>query len=153
MEYSYSYTGDLSPAGLLAIFSAFVIPALIIALVLYVYTSWTLMVIAQKTNTPNAWLAWIPIGNLYLMTQIAQVPWWTFLLIFLSWIPIIGSLGLMALVIWWWWKIAERRNRPGWWGLLIGLVPLVNLVMMGMLAWTEADQSAPAKPVESAPEK
>ncbi len=37
----------------------------------------------------------------------------------------------------WWWKIAEVRNRPGWWGILIIFVPIVNLVLMGMLAWSD----------------
>ena len=121
---------------------------IIAGIVLYAYSSWALMTIANKTNTPNAWLAWIPIANLYLMTQIAQVPWWTFLLIFLSWIPVIGPLGVLALTIWWWWKICERRNRPGWWSLLIGLVPVANLIMMGMLAWSDAGESAPTKPAQ-----
>lgn len=93
------------------------------------------MKIAQRTNTPNAWLAWIPIANVYLITQIGKVPWWTFLAIFLGWIPYIGSIGLLALMIWWWWKVAEARNKPGWWGLMIALIPVVNLVFLGMLAW------------------
>jgi len=63
-------------------------------------------------------------------------------IVFLSWIPIVGSLGVLALMIWWWWKIAERRNRPGWWGILIGLIPVVNLILIGMLAWSDASESS-----------
>ena len=33
-----------------------------------------------------------------------------------------------------WWKIAEARQKPGWYGLLM-MVPIVNFVVMGMLAW------------------
>jgi len=144
MEYNYSYgtTTDLSPTAVLGIFSAMLIPALIVGLALYVYTSWAMMVIAKKTNTPNAWLAWIPIANLYLMTQVAGVPWWTFLLVFLGWMPVVGNLGVLALIIWWWWKICEKRNRPGWWSLVISLVPIANLIMIGMLAWSDASNSS-----------
>lgn len=129
-------TADLaSVAGLWAWFATFGVVALVFGLALYIFGALALMKIAQRTNTPNAWLAWIPIGNVYLITQIAKVPWWTMLAIFLAWIPFIGSIGLLALMIWWWWKVAENRNKPGWWGLMVTLVPVANLIFLGMLAW------------------
>ena len=106
---------------------------LIFSLAVYVYMAWALMVIAQKTNTPNAWLAWIPIGNLYLMTQIAGVPWWTILVFLLLLIPLL-NLGVLAVYIWWWWKIAEKRGMPGWYGVLAA-IPLLNLIFQGIIAW------------------
>lgn len=106
-------------------------------LIFYVYLALTLMTIAQKTNTPNAWLAWIPVANIYLMTQIAGLNGWWTLIIFASIIPLVGGLVFIGVLTWWWWLIAEKRGRPGWWGLLT-LIPVVNLVIMGMLAWTEA---------------
>lgn len=110
---------------------------LIFTLLMYVYVAYTLMVIAQKTNTENAWLAWIPIANLYLMTQIAQVQWWTFLVVLLAgWIPFIGQLLAIGIPAWWWWEISERRNSPGWLGLLT-LVPIANLVIIGYLAFKD----------------
>lgn len=124
--------------GLLSLIAGFLVAFLIIMLVLYVYTALVLMAIAKKTNTQNAWLAWIPIANVYLMTQIAGVPGWVTLAVLLPIIPFIG--GLAALVVWgWlWWKIAEVRHRPGWWGILIVIIPIVNLILMGMLAWSES---------------
>ena len=138
MDYTYTTTSatDLaSVAGIWSWLAAFGVVALIIGLALYIYGALALMKIAERTNTPNAWLAWIPVANVYLLTQIAKVPWWTFLAIFLTWIPFVGSIGLLALMIWWWWKIAENRGKPGWWGLMITLIPVVNLVFLGMLAW------------------
>jgi len=129
-------TGNLDSAALWTIIAGSLAIFSVIFLIFYVYSALVLMSIAKKTNTPNAWLAWVPIGNLYLMTQIAKIPWWTLLIIFLSWIPVIGALALLAIVTWWWWKIAEARNKPGWWALLM-LIPGVNLVMMGILAWAE----------------
>ncbi|MBI1941575.1 MAG: hypothetical protein HYS33_08730, partial [Acidobacteria bacterium] len=40
---------------------------LLVFAVFYVYSSLALQTIAKKTNTENAWLAWIPIANVILM--------------------------------------------------------------------------------------
>jgi Zn-dependent protease len=143
MEYNYTYdiASSADPAlgiGMLGIVGAMLIPALIMGLVLYIYSSWATMVIANKLNVPNGWLAFIPIANVYLMTQMADVPAWMTLLILLPIIPFLGGLAFMAIMIWWWWKICEKRGREGWWSLLM-LIPIVNLVILGMLAWSEAN--------------
>ncbi|MBW2970864.1 hypothetical protein KY320_01755, partial [Candidatus Woesearchaeota archaeon] len=96
---------------------------------IYVYMAFALQTIAKKTNTENPWLAWIPIANLVLMTQIAGLHWAT---IFLMLIPFVN----IAVIIWWWWKIAEARNKPGWMALLF-LVPIANLIVPGILAWSD----------------
>jgi len=95
----------------------------------YIYSAYSLQVIAKKTNTENAWFAWIPILNFYLMLKIAGQPgWW--LLLFL--IPLVNV--IIAIVIWI--KIAEAVNKPSWWGILM-LVPIVNLIVPGYLAFAE----------------
>ena len=109
----------------------------VFALAMYIYSALVLMTIANKTKTENAWLAWIPIANIYLMTQVAGVSGWFTLLLLAGIIPILGMLVVLVFMIWLWWKIAEARNRPGWWGILM-LVPIVGWVLMGMLAWGEA---------------
>ncbi|MBI3051387.1 hypothetical protein HYY74_02925 [Candidatus Woesearchaeota archaeon] len=130
--------------GMLALFAAFLLLILVVFIVLYIYIALALMTIAKKTNTANAWLAWVPIGNIYLMTQIAKVHWaWLFVPLasfVLQFLPLLGLLGLVALLAWpcWlWWKICEARNKPAWWGIIIGLIPLVNLVMIGIVAWSD----------------
>ena len=93
------------------------------------------MGLAKKTKTPNGWLAFIPIANVYLVTQMAGVSaLWT-LVVFATIIPFIGSLAMMAAMIWMFWQVAEKINFPGWTSLLL-LVPLVNLVMLGIWAWS-----------------
>jgi len=107
---------------------------MLIVLVFYIYTSLALMTIARKTKTDNAWLAWIPIANYYLVTQIAEVSGlWTFALL-LTFIPGIGGLALLGISIWLFWRISERRKFPGWISLLM-LIPIVNLIIIGVLAW------------------
>lgn len=128
--------GDPAASGaLMGLIGGFLIVFLVMALALYIYSSLALMAIAKKTKTENGWLAWIPIGNFYLMTQIAQVPWWTMFAFLLAFIPLVGGLVFVGVMCWWWWKISEALGKPGWWGVLITFVPVVNLVMMGILAW------------------
>lgn len=121
-------------AGWLAAMGAFIVVYIIVGLAVYIYAALALMAIAKKTKTPNGWLAFIPIANIYLMTQMAGVSGWWTLGILIAWIPVVGSLAVLAGMIFLWWKIAEEIDKPGWWSLLL-LIPIVNLVIMGIMAW------------------
>jgi hypothetical protein len=102
---------------------------LVICVGAYVYMALALQTIATKTNTPNAWLAWIPIANLILMIQIAKKPiWWIVLFL----IPIVNI--VIAIMVWM--GVAEARGKPSWWGILT-IVPVANLVVPGVLAWSD----------------
>src|SRR3989338_3295810 len=125
---------NVLPGNLMALIAGMFLVALIIGIALYIYFAFALMAIAKKTNTPNGWLAFIPIANVYLMTQIAKLPGWYTLAILLPLIPAIGPVALMVVMAYFWWKICEQLGKPGWWGVLT-LIPVVNLVIMGMLAW------------------
>ena len=100
----------------------------LIAIVLYVYISFSLQTIADKTSTENGWFAWIPILNIILMCDIARKPWWWILLLFLPLVNIIVTVML-------WMGIAESRGKPSWLGILI-LVPLASLILPGYLAFS-----------------
>jgi magnesium-transporting ATPase (P-type) len=102
----------------------------IISIVVYIYYAYSLYVIAQKTgHEDNAWMAWIPIINIFLMLKIANEPMWWFILML---IPIVNI--VIGIIIWM--KIAEARNKPNWWGILL-LVPFVNLIVPGYLAFSD----------------
>ncbi len=104
--------------------------AWITSLVFYVYLSYSLYVIAQKTgHSDNAWLAWIPIVNLFLTLQIAGEPGWWFILFL---IPIVNI--VIGVIVWM--KIAVARNKPDWWGILL-IVPFVNFIVPGYLAFSD----------------
>jgi type II secretory pathway component PulF len=104
--------------------------AWISSIIFYLYFSYSLYVIAQKTgNEANAWMAWIPIVNAFLMLQIAGEPMWWFILLL---IPIVNI--VIGIIVWM--KIAEARNKPDWWGLLL-LVPFVNIIVPGYLAFSD----------------
>lgn len=139
-----SLTGSDALLGpLLGIFAAFFVVFLIMAIATYIYSALALMAIAKRTKTPNEWLAWIPVGNIVLMANIAKMHWWPVLLLIAVFIPFIGVLAGIALAVFvtmWLWKICEARGKPGWWAILT-LIPIAGsiwaIIMLGILAWGE----------------
>ena len=102
---------------------------ILLGIVVYIWLSICLQKVAQKTNTPNGWLAWIPVANIYLMCMIAGKPWWWLLLCLIPYVDIVFLIILS-------WKISEARGKPGWWALLL-LVPIANLVIPGIWAFSD----------------
>jgi len=102
---------------------------LVLWIAAYVWMALCLQIIARKTATPNTWLAWIPIANIYLMCKVAGKPgWWTVLFF----IPVANI--VFAILVWM--KIAEARNQPGWLGILT-IIPVGNFVIPGILAFSD----------------
>jgi hypothetical protein len=137
-------------AALLMFGFAIVIFLVILFLAIYVYMALAMMAIAKKTNNEPAWLAWIPVANLYLMSKIAKMHWWPMLLLIAFPIPFLNVFAMLAFAVFmfiWMWKIFEAVGRPGWWALL-GLIPfaggIIVLVLLGVAAWGKP-AGAPAK--------
>lgn len=125
-----SQTSASGGAGALgAVFAGVFLFVLLVMIAIYVYMAIALMKIAQKTETPSAWMAWVPILNLYLIVKIAQKPSWWFLLLFVPFLNIIISVLLWA-------QISKKLEKPEWLGLLI-LVPVANIVLPGYLAFSK----------------
>jgi len=108
--------------------TSFLIGYLVLWIILYIYFALCLYFIAKKTDTPNGWLAWIPVANVFLMIQIAQKPLWWFILLL---IPFVNIVIIVIL----WMKIAERRGKPNWLGILM-IVPVVGIIIPGYLAFS-----------------
>ena len=136
---------------------------LIVLLGAYVYYSLVLRSIAKKTKTAHAWMAWVPLVRNYLFFREANLSsnWALFLTIFipLAFYPllllsgVILSIALTVFYIWLWWIISERMGHPGWISLLL-LVPILNIVIIGVIAWagsssknTSAKKKSSSKPV------
>jgi hypothetical protein len=102
---------------------------LIFCAAMYIYVALALQTIATKTATPNGWLAWIPIVNIFLMLQVAKKPMWWFILFL---IPLVNIIFMIMV----WMAVAEARGKPNWWGILM-IVPMANLVVPGYLAWSD----------------
>lgn len=135
MAYTNMFTGMFSSMGAVgAAIGLLIVFVLLLVLAAYIYGSLALMKMAERTKTKDGWLAFVPVGNIYLMTQIAKVPGWWTIGILLAFIPMIGSVFVLILTTYLWWQIAERLKRPGWWALLM-LIPIVNFVIIGIMAW------------------
>jgi hypothetical protein len=109
---------------------------IILVVLLYAYSALCLQVIAKKTNQEPAWLAWVPVANLFLMCKIGSLNYLWLLGILLSFLPLVGVFFGLALFGYLWYRIALARNKPGWLGIL-GCLPFVNFVVMGYLAFSE----------------
>jgi hypothetical protein len=134
-----------SPLGFLALLLAltgygiiFFILAFVILAAVYIYISFVYVTISKKTNSKPIGIAWIPvIGPALISAKIAKMHWWPILLFAVFWIPVLGgAIGLVytAFFIIWTWKVFEKLKRPGWWAVLC-LIPIVNLVLLGIAAW------------------
>ncbi len=124
---SYSSSWDIGAFGL-----GFALIWTFSGFAFYIYLAITLMFIAKKTATSNAWMAWVPLLNLYLMCKAAgKSGIWIILLL----LPVVNVIAIILL----WAGIAQRLGRSGWWGLLM-LIPVLNLVLMGILAFSKSRQ-------------
>lgn len=139
---------------IIALMFAFMMFFAVIGIGVYVYSSLAYMKLAQRLNVKNGYLAWIPIANIYLITQLAGMKWWPMLLAIGLVIPIINVFAAIALAVFsviWHWKIFERMGKPGWWVLLL-LIPIVGqivfLVLLGVTAWGK-NKNLPASPTST----
>jgi len=98
-------------------------------LVLYVFTSFCMMKIADKLDIPNSWLAWIPIAQLWVMVRCAGKPgWWLILLL----VPLVNI--VIALIILF--ETPTRLGKSSLFGLL-AFIPILGVFLYyGLLAFT-----------------
>jgi hypothetical protein len=141
-------------AGLYAGMMGFIVGYFIFALAAYIYAAIAFMTMAKSKGIPNGWLAFIPIANVYLMTQIGGIPWWWLLLCL---VPIVNIFAVFYIL----WKVCEGMGRPGWWALLT-IIPMLGLiwgiVMVGLLAWGHPEgagmqPTTPVQPQKPAPKQ
>jgi len=125
---------QMPAAGVMAFVMGFLMIIFVMVVVLYVYFSLCLFLIAKKLNVPSPWTAWVPIVNIWTLLQAAGKPGWWVLLFF---IPFVG----FFVIIYVWMCITENLGRNKWLGLLI-LIPVISLVFMGVLAFSKQEQPA-----------
>lgn len=101
----------------------------LVVIAFYAYFALCLQYMAKKTDTDNAWMAWVPIANMFLLISIAGKPVWWFLLFLIPLVDVI-----VAILVWM--GVAERCGKPSWLGVLM-IIPVVNLVIPGYLAFSK----------------
>jgi len=123
--------GSGAESGLIALIFGFMAFFALFFLIYYIWYAICLMKIANKTNTPNSWFAWIPILNVILMIQIAKKPIWWIILYF---IPIVNF--IIGIIVWM--GIAESVKKPNWLGILM-IFPIVDLITIGIMAFSSSE--------------
>ena len=126
------FAGSGAAAGALS-----TIPILI-SVALYLVSAFAFMKIAEKTGTENGWFAFIPVLNVILALQVAQRPTWWLVLMFIPLANVIT--GIIILM-----KVAARCGRPEWWGVVMGLVPFVNIILLYAMAYGQGAQTTPSR--------
>ena len=112
-----------------ALFNKIILFASIFGLVVYVFTSFCLMKIADKLEIPNSWLAWIPIAQIWVMVRAAGKPGWWLILFF---IPLVNF--VIGLIVFF--SIPTSLNKSSLYGLLL-FVPILGVFLYcGLLAFT-----------------
>jgi hypothetical protein len=100
---------------------------MVLYLAIYLFFALCLMLIAKKMNIANSWLAWIPIANIYLMTQMAGRPgWWTILMF----IPLVNMvIGIML-----WVDILKKLGKNPW---MVLVVIFFGIIYLPILAFSK----------------
>jgi len=102
-----------------------IITIIFLLISLYVYHSWSWMVIARKLKHKHPWLSWIPFASTALRLQLGGFHWaWVFLYL----LPIVGWIALFVLLIISYWRVFEKRKYPGWFSLSM-IIPKIGLVL------------------------
>jgi hypothetical protein len=139
--------GGLVGGAFGAMLATMLIAAVFVIFLVYVYFAFAWMTIAKKLGYKDAWIAWVPIANIFLIPILAGKKWvWGFIFL----VPIVN----IAFFIIWTWQIYEKRGFPGALSLipLGGIIPflgaiagIANLIVMGMVAWGKGKESKASK--------
>lgn len=104
--------------------------AVIISILFYIYYCLCLYRIANRLAVPAAWTAWIPLIQVWPFVGSAGKPWWWILLLLVPFLNVI-------IIVYLWMCITENLGRNKLLGLLT-LVPIVNIIYPGFLAFAKA---------------
>ena len=114
--------------GIITAYLVIVIPIVLIAIV----AIWRIF---TKAGQPG-WAVLIPFYNLYVLTQVAKRPSWWMLLYFVSFIPVIGALGVLFVSIIDNLRLAKLFGKSAGFG--VGMI-LLGIVFLPILAFGNAD--------------
>ncbi|SFI40132.1 MULTISPECIES: DUF5684 domain-containing protein [Microbacterium] len=125
----------------------------VLAVALWVVTSFFLMRIFDKAGVQGKWRAWVPIYNYMVFSKLGDLSPWLILIaigasIFLSWLPVVGQLIsiasylVLALAAW---RVGLKLQKESVW---VVLYILLAPVWLGILAfdksrWNTAIAPAP----------
>ncbi|MCV3212472.1 DUF5684 domain-containing protein [Plectonema radiosum NIES-515] len=97
----------------------------IFGLAAYIFGSYCFYKIYQKLGEPNAWFAWVPILNNWIMYKAGdQSPWWTIGIF----IPLVNFVALIFLIVAFVNIVKKLGKNP--WLILLMIIPIINFVIL-----------------------
>jgi len=94
---------------------------------IYVLVSISLYRIAKRLDAPRPWMAFIPIAREWLLVLMAEKSWKWFVCIL---VPIVNIVAAWVV----WGIVARKLDRSVWLGRAM-IIPLVNIMLIGVLAF------------------
>lgn len=101
----------------------------IIALAYYLFAYFCYKRICQKCGANPGILIWIPFAHFIPLLEVAQMPVWTIVLLFIPLVNVVWLIWLFA-------KLCVARGKSGWLVILL-FVPIANLIFLPYLAFSE----------------
>jgi hypothetical protein len=101
----------------------------------FIWNAICLRRIAKKSRTEPSWLAWVPIGQMYLIFRLARTSGWYMPFVC---VPFFGSLLLIVVLT----RVPKCLGIVGAQRLLM-IVPIVEDIYVGWLAFRQEPQSVP----------
>lgn len=130
--YTYSETAAASTSIWATLFGSFFAIACWVAV--YLFIAFILYRIAKRLGSDKAWWAFVPILNILLMLELAEM---SYIWILAFFVPLLNLVAAVMI----WLKILEKLGKPSWHVVLL-FVPLVNFIYLVMLA-LESGEAAP----------
>ena len=97
----------------------------IVGIAAYIFCSYCFYKIYQRLGEPNAWFAWVPILNNWIMYKAGdQSPWW----IIGIFIPLVNIVALIVLLIAFVNVVKKLGKNP--WLILLMILPLINFFVL-----------------------
>lgn len=103
----------------------------IMGIAVYIFTSYCFQKIYQKLGEPNAWFAWVPLLQYWIMYKAGnRSPWWLIGL-FIPIVNIFASINLLVAFF----RIVDKLGKNPWLIFLM-IIPLANFWVMYHFAFT-----------------
>lgn len=136
MNSTASDAADAAAATGILAFLGIIWLVMIVVIILVIAGLWKVFVKAGKPG----WAAIVPIYNIYILLEIVGRPTWWLALLLLAFIPVIGSLCVLAVMFIIYWDLAKSFGKEL--GYAIGLV-LLSPIFVPMLGFGSAQYLGP----------
>lgn len=102
---------------------------IVFALAFYVFACFCYKRICEKCGVTPGVLIWIPFVHFIPLLEVAKMPVWTIILLFIPLVNLVFVITLFA-------KLCIAREKSGWLVIML-FIPIANLIFLPYLAFSE----------------